>query len=91
MLENFPFGSYLVLVDFGGLLFRDGKAKISNELTGILNRLGSSVESWQARLRKLTEGRLLGRFFAASRQRLRVVAAHFRVHHLANLGGCPAR
>ena len=48
MLENFPLGSYLVLVDFTGRLFRDGKAVISNELTGILNRLGSSVESWQA-------------------------------------------
>ena len=91
MLENFPLGSYLVLVDYTGRLFRDGKAVISNELTEILNWLGSSLESWQARLKKLSEGRLLGRFFAASRQRLREFAAHFRVQHLANLGGCPAR
>ena len=91
MLENFPLGSYLALVDFTGRLFRDGKAVISNELTGILNRLGSSLESWQPRLEKLSESRLLGRFFGGSRQRLREVAAHLRVHHLANLGGCPAR
>ncbi len=36
-------------------------------------------------------GRLLGRFFAASRERLREVAARLGVHHLANLAGCPAR
>jgi hypothetical protein len=70
--------------------FRDGKAAISAELTGILERLGTSAETWQARLEKLKAGRLLGRFFAANRQRLREVAAHLRVHHLAHLGGCPA-
>jgi hypothetical protein len=91
MLEDFPLGSYLLLVDFTGRLFRDSKAVISAELTGILNRLGSSAESWRARLEKLKDGRLLGRFFAASRHRLREVAAHLNVHHLANLGGCPAR
>ena len=48
---------------------------ISAELSGILERLGSSAESWRARLEKLKSGRLLGRFFAASRERLRAVAA----------------
>jgi hypothetical protein len=60
------------------------------ELTGILERLGSTAERWQARLEKLKGGRLLGRFFAATRGRLREVAARMKVHHLANLGGCPA-
>ena len=41
-----------------------------------------------ARLEKLSRGRLLGRFFAASRARLREVRLGLR--HLANLGGCPA-
>ena len=91
MLEGFSLGSYLILVDYTGRLFRDGKAVISAELTGILDRLGTSAETWRARLEKLKAGRLLGRFFAASRQRLREVAAHLGVHHLANLGGCPAR
>jgi hypothetical protein len=90
MREGFSLGSYLLLVDFTGRLFRDGKAVISAELTGILERLGSSAEHWQARLEKLKAGRLLGRFFAASRERLRKVAAHMKVHHLANLCGCPA-
>ena len=91
MLEGFSLGSYLLLVDYTGRMFRDGKAAISAELSGIFDRLNSSAESWWARLEKLSRGRLLGRFFAASRDRLRQLAARLGVHHLANLGGCPAR
>ena len=91
MVEGLSLGSYLMLVDYTGRLFREGKTAISAELAGILARLGTSAEGWQARLEKLRGGRLLGRFFAASRERLREVAARLGVHHLANLGGCPAR
>jgi hypothetical protein len=79
------------LVDYTGRLFREGKAVISAELGAILERLGSSVENWQARLQKLAGGRLLGRFFAATRSRLRDVAQRLGVHRLANLTGCVAR
>jgi hypothetical protein len=72
-------------------LFREGKAVISGELTGVFERLGSNAENWQARLHKLAPSRLLGRFFAASRARLREVAGRLGVHHLANLGGCAER
>jgi REP element-mobilizing transposase RayT len=91
MLEGFSLGNYLLLVDYTGRLFRDGKAAISAELSGILERIGTNVESWRARLEKLRNGRLFGRFFATSRTRLRETAARLGVHHLANLGGCPAR
>jgi hypothetical protein len=91
MLQGFSLGSYLLLVDYTGRLFREGKATISRELAGIFDRLGSSAESWWARLEKLRRGRLLGRFFAASRERLREVATRLGVHHLANLDGCLAR
>ncbi len=91
MLQGFSLGNYLLLVDYTGRLFREGKTVISAELTGILNRLGTTAEAWQARLEKLKSGRLLGRFFAASRERLREAAAQLRVHHLANLAACPAR
>ena len=84
-------GSYLLLIDFTGRLFRDGKAAISAEVAGILERLGSNAESWWCRIEKLSNGRLLGRFFAVNRQRLRDVARRLGVHHLANLGGCVAR
>jgi len=45
------------------------------------DRLGTTADTWQARLQKLSKGRLLGRFFAASRLGLRRVP---------NLSGCPA-
>jgi hypothetical protein len=91
MLGGLSLGSYLLLVDFTGRLFREGKAGISAELAGIFERLGSDSERWWSRIEKLGTGRLLGRFFAASRERLRDVAAHLGVRHLANLGGCTAR
>ncbi len=91
MVEGFSLGSYLLLVEYTGRLYREGKAAISAELAGILERLGSNAESWQARLLKLAGGRLLGRFFAASRERLREIAGRLGRHHLANLGGCEVR
>jgi REP element-mobilizing transposase RayT len=91
MLEGLSLGSYLLLVDYTGRLFRDGKTAISVELAGIFERLGSNSERWWSRIEKLSKGRLLGRFFAASRERLREVARGLGVHHLANLGGCVAR
>jgi hypothetical protein len=91
MLAGIPLGSYLLLVDFTGRMFRDGKTAISAELNGILERLGSNTDRWWSRIQKLSKGRLLGRFFAASRARLREVARDLGVHHLANLGGCLAR
>ncbi len=104
-MEGLPLGSYLPLVDYAGRLFREGKSAISAELAGILARLGTSVEGWQARLETLRGGWLLGRFLPGSRKRyfrgserrqsMRVLSrerkATIGVHHLANLGGCPAR
>jgi len=66
VLEGFSLGNYLLLVEYTGRLFREGKAVISGELAGVFERLGSNAENWQARLRKLAAGRLLGRFFAAA-------------------------
>ena len=90
-LHGFSLGSYFLLVDFTGRLYRKGKAAISAELAGILDRLGSNAESWRARLDKLRSGRLFGRFFAASRERLREVAERLDVRRMANLAGCPTR
>jgi hypothetical protein len=90
MLEGFSLGNYLLLVDFTARLYREGKATLSHAVAEILDRLGSSVEEWQARLDKLRQGRLLGRFFAATRQRLREVAERLGLRRVPNLGGCPA-
>ena len=80
MIEGFSLGNYLLLVEYTGRLFREGKAVISAELAGVFERLGSNAENWQARLQKLAAGRLLGRFFAASR----------RSSGARTFGGCPA-
>ena len=89
MVQGFSLGSYVKLVDYTGRLFRQGKASISSELAGIFERLGFSAQSWQVRLEKLRGGRLLGRFFAASRAKLREIGERLGVRHLVNLAGCP--
>jgi hypothetical protein len=91
MLEGLSLGSYLLVVDYTGRLFREGKAVISAEVVGILHRVGISLEEWHDRLERLKRGHLFGRFIAGTRARLREVAARMGVHHLANLGACPAR
>ena len=91
---RWPLGSLRspkLLVDYTGRLFREGKAVLSAELAGIFDRLGSRAESWRARLEKLRTGRLFGRFFATSRERLREVAGRLNLRRIANLAGCPAR
>jgi REP element-mobilizing transposase RayT len=90
MLEGLSLGNYLLLVDYTGRLFREGKSVISTEVSAILERLGTTADCWWTRLEKLRRGRLFGRFFAASRQRLREVARSLGKHHLDNLAGCPA-
>jgi hypothetical protein len=88
MLEGFSLGSYLLLVDHSGRLFREGKAMISREVAEIFERIGTTAETWQARLEKLSEGRFLGRFLAASRQRLREVTQRLGRRRAVNLASC---
>ncbi len=90
MLAGFSLGSYFLLVDYTGRLFRNGKAAISVALAGVFDRLGFSVEKWTSRLETLRNGRLLGRFFAGSRAKLQGLARKLQVRHLVNLAGCPA-
>ena len=90
MLEGFSLGHYLLLVDYTARLYREGKATLSREVAEILERIGSSVDQWQGRLQQLSQGSLLGRFFATSRERLRAVAERLGLKRVPNLGGCPA-
>jgi hypothetical protein len=89
MFEGFSLGNYLLLVDYSARLFRQGKATLSRELAAILDRLGSSADHWQTRLEKLRQGRLLGRFFATRRARLREVAERLGLRRVPNVAGCP--
>ena len=53
----------------------------------ILDRLHTSAEQWHARLDRLRTGRPLGRFFAATRARLREIGTRLNLKHVPNLGG----
>ena len=90
MFDGLSLGNYLLLVDYTGRLFREGKARISAELAGISRSARSRAENWQVRMEKLRKGRLFGRFFAASREKLREIAKRLKVRHLVNLVGCAA-
>lgn len=85
MLENFSLGSYLLLVDYTSRLCRAGKARLSAEVAHIFERLGTSAEFWQQRMKKLFgKSRLLGSYFATSAERLKEIAARRGVHHVDN-------
>ena len=86
MLDGFSLGSYLMLVDYTARLCRTGKAQISSEVTGILDRLGTSADIWQQRLTKLfAKSRFSGNYFATHSARLAEIAARRGVHHVDNL------
>lgn len=59
-------------------------------MAAIVDRLGRTADPWQARLDKLRLGRFLGRYFAATRERLREVAQRLGVKRVPNLSGCQA-
>jgi hypothetical protein len=90
MFDGLSLGNYLLVVDYSARLFRAGKARISAELAGVFERLGSRADNWQLRMEKLRRGRLFGRFLAASQEELQKVASHLGVRRVANLAGCPA-
>jgi hypothetical protein len=46
----YTLGSYFLLVDYTGRLFRDRKAAISAELSELFKRLGSNAERWWSRI-----------------------------------------
>lgn len=67
MLEKFTLGNYLMLVEYTGRLFREGKARINDCVRDIFDRLGSSFEFWIDQLKKmLLAESLRGRCFAGS-------------------------
>jgi hypothetical protein len=94
MIEGFSLGSYLLLVDYTGRLYRTGKARLSQELAGIFERLGTSQEFWEQRIKKLlAKSRVFGNYFATRTERLSQIAARRGVHHVdkaVRLAGTPA-
>ena len=75
------------LVDFTGRMLRAGKAAISAVVAAIFERLRTSEDAWEARMKKLRAGKWFGRFFAAGRETLRATAKQIGVRKLVNLAG----
>ncbi|MCA9064309.1 MAG: hypothetical protein KDA96_14665 [Planctomycetaceae bacterium] len=77
--------SYLRLLDWSSRLFRPGKATVPREAAAILERLGSSPDAWEQRLKKLQQTeRLFGVVMAVTRNAVNRVAAARGVSRLAN-------
>jgi REP element-mobilizing transposase RayT len=75
MLETFSLGSYLLLVDFTGRLFRNNKARMSAGVKDVFERLGTSGEYWVARMNKMLSSRALrGSYFASNDETIRTLA-----------------
>ncbi len=75
MLESFSLGSYLLLVDYTGRLFRQGKARINAAVKEVFDRLGTSGELWTSRIGQMLRSRdLRGCYFAAQPARLQSLA-----------------
>lgn len=88
MMPGLSLASYLELVDWTARLWRQGKARMSTEVAGIMERLGTSAEFWEARMKKLLgKSRLLGSYFATRSDRLKEIAARRGVHHVDNAVG----
>ncbi len=88
LIETFPLGCYLLLLDHVSRMRREGKASLESEAADILQRIGATSDSWCVQIRSLMSGRCLGRFLASERGTLRTVAQKIGVRRVANLNGC---
>ena len=85
MLESFSLGSYLLLVDYTGRLFRDGKARMESAVKEVFERLGIHCEYWDDRIRKMLSSKSLrGSVFGTTRERVQAFATQ-RGKRTANL------
>lgn len=66
MLASFSLASYLLLVDYSGQLFREGKAHMEQDVKCVLERLGVEQEVWVDQVQKRFGcSKLRGNSFAA--------------------------
>ncbi len=86
MLESFSLGSYLLLIDHTSRLYRQGKARVSDAVASILDRLGTNNDLWSHRIRQLfSKPRLMGSYYTTDRAKLRALAQRLGKHHLDNV------
>ncbi len=82
--------SYLELLDWSSRLNRPGKARISRAAAGILERLGTSTDRWEARLHSIQgNDRFFGVVIASTQEALRRHAKQTGRKRIANFSGPP--
>ncbi len=85
MVGTFSLGSYMLLVEYTGRMFRNGKARINEGVADVLERLGTSAEFWEQRIKRmLCSHALRGCFFGCKPDSVSQVASH-RGKRTANL------
>jgi len=87
MVGTFSLGSYVLLVEYTGRLFRNGKARISAGARDVLERIGSNPEFWYERIKKMLKTNQLRGCFFASKAEVMKDAVEKRGIRTANL--CP--
>ena len=91
LVEGFSLGSYVQLIDWTSRLLRRCKARVSEEVASLLDRLGTNSDTWSITLQRLfSRTKTTGVAFSFNRQRLNDAARQRGCHHMANLNGCPA-
>ncbi len=76
MLASLSLGSYLLLVDYTGRLYRNGKARMNSAVREIFDRIDTSQEYWGDMVGRMLKSRnLRGSFFASTADSIRQVAA----------------
>lgn len=86
MLESFSLGSYLMLIDYTGRLYRNGKARMDSAVQEVFERLGTSCEYWNDCIKKMLGSQSLrGCFFATDAEKVKTLAQQRGQRHLANL------
>jgi len=77
----------VLLVEYTGRLFRNGKARISAGARDVLERIGSNPEFWYERIKKTLKTNQLRGCFFASKHEVMKKAVEKRGIRTANL--CP--
>jgi hypothetical protein len=82
MIPGVSLENYLLLVEYTSRLLRAGKAPVPEVVGAIFEQFEIDAEWWQARMLKLSQVRLTGRFSAATRERLQEVAESLGVRRV---------
>ncbi len=87
MFESVTLGQYFLLVDQAARIPRVGKASLSIESLGILDRMAIAHERWVRINQALATGVFRGNYLSSSRETLRRIAKRLGKRHLVNLNG----